>query len=276
MDIKIGADPEVFVVNSEGKFRSAHGLIPGTKAEPFRVDRGAVQVDGMALEFNIDPAGSEDEFATNIFAVLRQLEDMIRPKGYSIVIQPTAVFNGNHFRAQPDEAKELGCEPDFSAYTLAENPKPDNKRPMRTAAGHVHIGFTEGADTADETHRLRCAALVKHLDVYLGIPSLLWDADTKRRAMYGCAGAFRPKPYGMEYRTLSNQWLKSEELTRYVYRQTRAAVDALIGGERFDEGGAFAFKYERARRLVDHSEVFYAEHFLQGTLKHLAKPPVNV
>lgn len=53
----IGADPEVFV-GREGQFFSAHGLVPGNKRRPHKVDRGAVQVDGMALEFNIDPASS--------------------------------------------------------------------------------------------------------------------------------------------------------------------------------------------------------------------------
>ena len=49
----IGADPEVFVADSlTNTFVSAHDLVPGTKLEPFAVNKGAVQVDGMALEFN--------------------------------------------------------------------------------------------------------------------------------------------------------------------------------------------------------------------------------
>ena len=55
--ILVGCDPEVFVAKG-GKFISAHGMIPGTKKAPHKVERGAVQVDGMALEFNIDPAAS--------------------------------------------------------------------------------------------------------------------------------------------------------------------------------------------------------------------------
>jgi hypothetical protein len=52
MQVSVGADPEVFVRNAEGEPVPACGLIPGTKAEPHRVDSGAVQVDGLALEFN--------------------------------------------------------------------------------------------------------------------------------------------------------------------------------------------------------------------------------
>lgn len=265
MQIKVGADPEIFVTKN-GKFRSAHGLIPGTKKEPFKVDCGAVQVDGMALEFNIDPASSEEEFVRNITTVLERLREMV--PGYDLAIVPTARFNGNHFRVQPEEAKELGCEPDFNAYTGGENPRPDNRTTMRTAAGHIHIGFCEGADITDPVHIQRCMTLVKHLDAYLGLPSLYWDKDALRRSMYGKAGAFRPKSYGVEYRTLSNAWLLDERLVRYVYRQTIAAVKALMSGERFEE------HYESYRRYVDSSAVWYARSMLKTGLKHLEQPPV--
>lgn len=65
MKLLVGADPELFV-SDNGKLVSCHGLLPGTKAEPHRVERGAVQVDGMAAEFNIDPAGDEETFITNL------------------------------------------------------------------------------------------------------------------------------------------------------------------------------------------------------------------
>ena len=77
--ITIGADPEIFVTNKDGRFRSAHGLVPGTKTEPFRVNNGAVQVDGMALEFNIDPVETEDDFVTNITSVMQQMQEMVEP-----------------------------------------------------------------------------------------------------------------------------------------------------------------------------------------------------
>ena len=53
MNILIGADPELFV-KKDGVVVSGHDLIQGTKADPFPVQDGAVQVDGMALEFNIE------------------------------------------------------------------------------------------------------------------------------------------------------------------------------------------------------------------------------
>lgn len=226
MQIKLGCDPELFVVNAEGKPRSAWGLVPGTKESPHKVDKGAIQVDGMALEFNIDPATTEDEFVENIATVMNELRKATPPE-FKFHIKPSVNFHYAILAKQPDEAKELGCQPDFSAYTLKENPKPDANTTLRTASGHIHIGIGDGFDTSSEEHLLRCATLVKHLDLFLGLRSLEWDSDRRRRQLYGNPGAMRIKPYGVEYRVLSNQWLEKEELVRFVYRQTLACIEDL-------------------------------------------------
>lgn len=236
MKITIGADPELFVsvINPRtGKksFRSAHDLVPGTKENPHPVNKGAVQVDGMALEFNIDPVDNADDFVTNINTVLGELRAMV-PEEYAFEFLPAVRFHGSHFRAVPEEAKELGCTPDYDAYSLDQNPMPDNQTTMRTASGHVHIGFCEDADVGDDAHIQRCATLVKQLDYYLGLPSLWFDHNTSRRKMYGKAGAFRPKPYGVEYRVLSNAWLREEKHMRFVFNATTKAVTDLLAGTR--------------------------------------------
>lgn len=225
LKIKLGCDPELFVTK-DGKPRSAFGLVPGTKEHPHPVNKGAIQVDGMALEFNIDAADSEEEWVTNIATVMQELRSAC-PPDYKFLIEPSVKFNGNHLNAQPKEAKEMGCMPDLNAYTMKENPKPNENTTLRTASGHIHIGFTEGADVKDEGHIIRCCTLAKHLDLFLGLRSLEWDKDQTRRQLYGDPGAIRIKPYGLEYRVLSNKWLEREELVRFVYRQTLACIDDL-------------------------------------------------
>ncbi len=232
MKITIGCDPELFVTK-DGQYRAAWGLIPGTKEKPFPVQNGAVQVDGCALEYNIDPVDNVEDFIKFNLSVQEQMKAMV--PGYDFAIVPSCRFNGNHFRSLPEEAKELGCTPDFNAYTLEENDKPDNDTTMRAAGGHVHIGFVDPATNPDflgQDHMIRCATLVKQLDSYLGLPSIIWDSDKNRRKMYGMAGAFRPKPYGVEYRTLSNAWIKDPRLMKIVFNQTTKAVTDLIGGIR--------------------------------------------
>lgn len=226
MKVLVGCDPELFVTNDKGVPKSAYGLVKGTKKEPFKVPKGAYQVDGMALEFNIDPANDENEFVTNIKTVMKRLREDV-PNKYKFHIVPCVTFNGNHLNAQPEEAKELGCEPDFNAYTGKENPRPDANTNLRTASGHIHLGFVEGADPESAEHRIRCNVLAKHLDLFLGIRSLEWDKNTERRKLYGKPGALRYKPYGLEYRVLSNAWLEEEALVRFVYAQAVRCINDL-------------------------------------------------
>lgn len=230
VELKVGADPELFVLD-KGALKSAHGLIPGTKETPYPVKKGAIQVDGMALEFNIDPANSVKEFVENINEVMGQLVDHM-PKGLELAVIPTAEFGSEYISKQPLIAKELGCSADYNAYTGKENPKPNVDAPFRTASGHVHIGWT--ANAGGDEHFQTCCDLTKILDLYLGVPSVLKDSDTKRRELYGQAGAFRPKDYGMEYRVLSNFWLKSKQDMEWVYGQVAKAIESYLKGFRVE------------------------------------------
>lgn len=227
----IGCDPEVFVQNpNSGAFVNAHDMIPGTKANPFKVPSGAVQVDGMALEFNIDPAATSEQFIHNIKTVYHELSTMV--PGYNLAQVPYVEFEQEYYNMQPESSKELGCEPDFNAYTGVENPRPDGSVNARSAAGHIHIGWTDGVNPMDPAHFADCCAVVKELDWYLGANSLLWDPDIRRRQLYGKAGAFRPKPYGVEYRVLSNAWLNSEHQMKFVFDATQQCMRHLEAGER--------------------------------------------
>jgi hypothetical protein len=227
--ILVGADPEVFVKNEDNKFISGYGMIPGTKHEPHVVDLGAVQVDGMALEFNITPAKDQEEFLKHINSVMARLESMI-PEEYRLDIVPHADFGQEYINNQPIVAQLLGCEPDFDAYSGFENDPVYEVPGLRTAAGHIHVGWTEKSSTEDVMHFNTGCMQAKNMDILLGLPSVLLDGDgTKRREMYGTAGAFRPKTYGMEYRVLSNFWLKSEELKKWVYNATVHSFECMAG-----------------------------------------------
>lgn len=223
--MKFGCDPELFVFDKNtGKYVTAEGLIPGTKFEPFKVDCGAVQVDGMAAEFNIDPVTDFKTFDHNITTVMKQLSDML-PKGFELHQKPAVIFDEDIWDDAPMKAKELGCTPDFDAWTGEVNtpPKCDIPR-LRTASGHLHIGWTEGADTSDVQHIAACRDLVRQLDYYLGAWSVMHDPDSTRRKLYGKAGAMRYKPYGVEYRVLSNFWLKDTASRKAVWNRMQTAI----------------------------------------------------
>lgn len=224
----IGCDPEIFVAR-EGKYFSAHTLIPGTKQEPYPVNDGSVQVDGTALEIGITPSRNSTEFVNCINSVTSQLRSML-PADVELKYTPTAHFDADYFKTLPKKAVELGCEPDYNAWTMSMNPRPGGKLPMRTASGHLHVGWTTDEDEFGVLHYEKCGEVVRELDYYLGIMSLDWDTDGERRGMYGQAGAFRPKSYGVEYRVLSNAWLQSDELKVKVFDLLKLALSNIDKG----------------------------------------------
>lgn len=241
-------------------------MIDGDKKNPLKVDKGALQVDGMALEFNIDPAATEEEFVENVQAVMNTLQASIHD--YKLQIQSTAHFTKAYMAKQPNKAKELGCDPDYNCYTRAQNPRPDADGVLfRTAAGHVHVGWTADENPLDADHFDACCMLTQQLDWFLGVPGLLIDKDFTRRKLYGKAGAFRPKPYGVEYRTLSNSWLKDARLMRWVYSNTRLAFDRLAAGEQIG-----VIEKERVNFFFDNWEKYDLEPAIVAYCAHYNIP----
>lgn len=241
----IGGDPELFVVSKNGEYISGHLFPCGNKAEPRKTANGAVQVDGIALEFNITPSNTKDSFIHNMKAVVADLNAIVDEHypGASLKAIPTAEVGLKFLESLPKENSELGCNPDYNAYLMQENPTPNARAPFRTGSGHVHIGFCEPDinNLTDWDHFMKSAQIARQLDFMLGLPSLLWDDDNRRRQLYGQAGAFRPKPYGMEYRVLSNKWVDDEVLAGFVFDQTQIAMKMLDDGiDLFDSYGEYA------------------------------------
>ncbi len=234
-EILLGCDPELFVRNTvTGQYRSGHDLIPGTKDNPYMVKGGAIQVDGVACEFNTNPASTREEFLKNILQVRSRMEQMVlsslsetsdRAELFHLAATPTAFFDREYFDSLPEEVRRLGCTPDFDAYTEKANKPPETTEPFRTGSGHIHIGWGEYFDQYSDDHLSTCRDLVKQLDAVLFPLSYLWDADEKRRELYGKKGSFRPKTYGVEYRPLSNAWLNSKENIFKVFDTAKGAVE---------------------------------------------------
>lgn len=210
MNLLIGHDAEVFV-SEHNEITSAIGKLSGaSKENPLAVPFGAVQEDNVLAELNIHPASSAEEFIHNTQEVLRSLGGML-PE-HELVFQSSHVYERQVLRSLGEAAMEFGCEPDFNVWTGSENTIASPYTTLRTAGGHIHFGFDNPTD--DTRHDV-----IKAADYLMGLPSLMKDDDGRRRELYGKAGAFRPKSYGVEYRTLSNFWMATPELMRWVYEQ---------------------------------------------------------
>ena len=225
---KLGADPELFLKTVDGKFISAHDLVPGNKRDPHKVKDGAIQPDGLAAEFNIDAVDYNDfsAFDSKLTSVIKQLKDVVGPD-VNFALAPSAQFDAEYYNSLPDAAKELGCDPDFCAYSedpFAANPRPDGASGLRSAAGHLHIGWGADIPTDHPDHIAICRDFIKQLDCYVGLAMTTFDTDTERRKLYGKAGAYRPKSYGVEYRTPSNAWIASRARRQFIHSMVSSAI----------------------------------------------------
>lgn len=260
----IGCDPEMFVRDQmTGAFVSSFGMVRGNKAKPHPVRGGAIQVDGMALEINVNPSKTQKEFLSNINLVMQQLKMQLPPMVDIAAGVPFAEFSQEIFQNSPPEATELGCDPDYNGWTGEANPRPDGDSVnFRTAAGHIHIGWNADVKDpyADKEHFQRCCEMAKQMDYYVGIYSLLWDADNRRRSLYGKAGAFRAKSYGMEYRVPSTAWLADPALQAWVFDASLKAVTDFFEGDRpadlFDN---------KAQEIIDTNMTDWQQRFSFGT-----------
>jgi hypothetical protein len=218
----LGTDTELFAKNKEGSFKSLCGLVGGTKEAPMPFSSEldplfAYQEDNVAVEFNIPPSYSRNEWVGNVLFAREYVENnIIKQLGLEIAKDCAVSFD----KAQLSHPSALvfGCEPDYDAWKMVENKKPTSTNPqLRTAGGHIHVGSPKDM-----------VKMVQNMDLFLGVPSIILDnteGSVMRRELYGKAGAMRPKPYGWEYRTLSNFWVFDKNLIAWVWDATTAALN---------------------------------------------------
>lgn len=215
----LGSDPEVFLSAASGPV-IATGYVPGTKRRPKKVRFGAVQQDNVAAEFNIEPAATEEDWVRNHVTVLNQLSRMVGRKGLTLDIRNAVAFDKKQLQADR-LAMVFGCDPSFDAWrhgVVIEPPNPNTS--IRTCGGHVHIGDDRLLDIDTAMHAVRL------LSVFVLPKIRSKEPDEQRSASYGKAGAFRMKPYGVEWRGPANTWLRSEASMRWMYRAVNAVLDS--------------------------------------------------
>jgi len=237
----LGADPEVFLLDQQGQPFSAEGLFGGTKYEPKPMGIGPgfnIQEDNVAAEYNIPPATTPAMFARNIERGLNYIRSRAKKLKLDICLESALEFP-EHQLATP-HAQTLGCEPDYNIWTMKVNERPTPPKLLRTAAGHVHVSWFEPDPD-------QLTALVRVLDLFLGVPSILSTKKNARRSLYGRAGAFRPKDYGVEYRTLDNFWIGRADHCKYIF----ATVNRSMMQLNIDESGFFLESVEEAQQEIE-------------------------
>jgi len=227
----IGTDPEFFLINKEGRVISAIPHIPGTKHEPAPLPSGGtIQKDNVALEFATPPAKNRDDFVLKVGNAFRDIMIKI-PEGHAIAVIPSAIFDDDQLDCP--EALEFGCDPDYNAWTVSINEKPEHpNKNFRSCGGHVHVGHVPGDGNEFLLDPYGKIEVTKGMDCLHGIISVILDnspESVERRKLYGGAGCHRPTPYGVEYRVLSNFWMKSPYLVMLVDSLTHDVLRAIKG-----------------------------------------------
>jgi hypothetical protein len=178
-------------------------------------------------------------YISTCFTLLQQELDKraLEGKKYSISKLSVVKLSNVQMKALPEKVLELGCKPSLNLYDSEAKVGVDGaKYPYRSGAGHVHLGdlprtiFFNAKNDYDPYVKSsvdRRAELVQLLDIIVGNTCVLIDRDplqVERRKHYGRAGEFRLPNHGLEYRTLSNFWLRDYALASFVFGMSRYAV----------------------------------------------------
>lgn len=258
MSFTLGCDPEVFLQDFSGNVVSAIGKIGGTKRKPrviealsggnLLIQHGdfALQEDNVTLEYNTPLAYHPKDWRSHLLRINKYIDEELAAKGLKKLIVPSVVMPEKEL--QDPRAWVFGCEPDYNAWEMKINPRPDSPdKFLRSAGGHIHVGYT-GAN------KITSIEIIRLLDMFIGVPLVLAEEPNRRAELYGKAGACRFKKYGVEYRTPSNFWTANEKRVSWVYDQVNKVMNMLPQ--------AASIVDKRAREVIDSGDKVSAMDFM--------------
>ncbi len=230
----VGTDPEFFLRRTEdNKLVSAIPFIKGTKEQPALLEGGGnMQRDNVAVEFATPPVCGRTNFISVIRRTMMEVMNKL-PSGHEIVAESSAYFDEKEL--EHEEAQRFGCDPDFCAWCVKQNDPPVGPKPtFRSCGGHIHVGYIKDSGNDFLLDFEGKLLTVRSMDLFHGIISVILDnaaESIERRNLYGKAGSHRPTDYGIEYRALSNYWMKSPFLAALMYSLTEDVLHLIRQGK---------------------------------------------
>lgn len=230
--VLFGADPEIFLVDENNEIVSASEIIDGEiKSYHGSKEVGSIINDGMQIELHPKPASCRQIFSENLFFILKQTESITSSKKLNLFNGSTINVSKKKLDSLPLRIRELGCEPDKLAYTGSVKILniDGSKHFKRYCGGHIHFGLSEENSKNLIKREIHDNAneIIMLMDYILGNTFVLLDDDLsnkERRLVYGQAGSYRIQNHGIEYRTLSNYWLRHPVITSLALRLGRIAI----------------------------------------------------
>ena len=214
------------------------------------------------------------------------------------VLDPIIKLDKRYLSSLTSSAKTFGCKPDYNTYNdgRVNDCKLNGSRHLfRYGGGHIHISLPINATighviTQDGTklncncldcvkkyainkdeillvhplksaHDDKCITIVKLMDIFLGIFSVLLTRDKykeerSRRRYYGRAGDYRITSYGFEYRTLSNFWLINPAIASLMFGLARVVQNIWnFGGEKLIQKILDVFNPDEIKDIINNCDV---------------------
>lgn len=230
----MGCDPEFFFLKN-GKVIGAEKILP----EHGLLIRGDINsskfiIDGVQAELNPRPNYCRANLGNEIRLCFQTLLIEMEKKGVKANFNTTVEISKKNLMELDAKSKLFGCAPSKSIYKSAAGCKIEEIDPIkyrtRAAGGHIHIGKETNPIVLQRALVTECEKTVKMLDIICGNTCVLVDRDEgniERRKVYGRAGEYRLPPHGLEYRTLSNFWLTSNQLLSLAFGLARLSVQLM-------------------------------------------------
>lgn len=218
--LTFGMDVEfLLLMKRKNRAVPACGLFGGTKKNPIQVpfeDNGIMmQEDGACLELNCPPCNTVGEWAMMARRLGSAAKRLADEKGLRVSRASDELFSHIPYKKKYARMFVVGCDPDFDAFREGQQRRVfdiEEFNNLRFAGGHIHVGY----DTSELDPTLFARAMAYYL-------MHLHNQFNHRFRYYGYPGIFRPKPYGVEYRSLDNTFC----LHDYTLIEVAAGLDRM-------------------------------------------------
>lgn len=193
----------------------------GSKERPVPLGDGYfTHPDACGIEFATPPCASATEFIEAIRHGQRLVEEhigcavvFVDRYDVSEILSPLEALSPAAVRTM----MRMGCDPDYEVVNgvpvLREVPRAVANSTIRELGGHLHIDMPEGINKADFT-----MLVGYHLRQYHHHDASSW---------YRRPNVYRPKEYGIEYRSLGASWAASSSTIKSVFDSVQTAVEAV-------------------------------------------------
>jgi len=254
-EVTLGSDPEIYLTAKNGHVKSSIPILKKDKNDPIVLDKkNGIKIfsDNSLAEFSFNPSHSKKEFVGRYKMAFKTGQKFLGDK-YRFKIKSAHIFKENELEAAYGiDPMQVGCNPEYDFRKLEIRNLGPFTNTMRSGSSHIHLGHKDLLD-----YNLKHDAL-RVIEIYLGCASIIWDNDETskiRRTKYGQSGSFRPTPWGVEARFMSNYMLNSPKLVALTYDLIKYSLSHVFKGT-----------YKDVIKSVDENDVQNAINFCNKDL----------